>query len=159
MNIRGSWYFPWPVRFAGGVILMLLAIARMLPSPLLASVLLILAAVILTTHYGVHIDLSKGTYKEYVWLLGWKNGKKISFKAIDYLFVKTNKVTRNYNSRVQRAAITNVEYDGYMRISESEKIHLINADTKQEVVKKLIPLKNYLKTRFIDYTRDTRDEI
>lgn len=151
MNIINGSYFPWPVKIIG-VFLILASIPNITTAPLLATLLLLGGAIIFTTHYGFKIDVAKSSYKEYTWFLGWKNGEEIKFNRIEYLFIKSNKVSRTYNSLLSSTTIGDLEYNGYLKVSESEKILIASSKNKKEVVARLENLKRYLNTSILDYT-------
>jgi hypothetical protein len=158
MNTISSWYFPWTFKL-GGVVLLLFAIVAIASSPIIAVLMFVVGLIILTTHYGFHIDKVASTYKEYTWFLFLKIGKEVKFDQIEYLYVKPNKVSRTYNSRIQSATITDIEYDGYIKFSEAEKIHVTHAKKREQVIIKLNLLRKYLNVKVLDYTRETPMEI
>jgi hypothetical protein len=158
MNTFGIWYFEWPLKIVG-IALFLFAIATVTVLPIVALIMFITGVVILTSHYGLHINKTTLTYKEYTWFLFWKIGKEVKFDQIEYLYIKANKVSRTYNSRIQSATITDVEYDGYIKFSETEKIHITHARKREQLIAKLSPLKKYLNVKILDYTREVPTEI
>ncbi|MFZ6012136.1 MAG: hypothetical protein ACOYXT_17475 [Bacteroidota bacterium] len=158
MNIRSNWYFPWPIKLVG-IFLVLIAIGKFASSPVLSGIMVLIAVIVFTTHYGVSIQASNQTYLEYVWFMGFKSGTRKKYNIIEYLFVKPNKVSRSYNSKVQRSTMVETEYDGFIKFSDSEKIHLFNSGDRQEVVEKLVKLSKAFNVRIVDYTREVPDEI
>jgi hypothetical protein len=152
MDITTGWYFESGMRIAGYA---LVAIALTLLAGgyyLAALVFALLGIIVLTTRYGFQINSSAKTYREYTWFFGLKNGQWKSYQAIQYLFVKSARVSRRYNTRVQSRTITRTEFNGYVKFSESEKIHVANAVEKEDLIKVLIALAGKLETAIVDYT-------
>jgi hypothetical protein len=158
MNTLSSWYFPWTIKIAG-IILLPTAIAIISTSPIIAVVMLVTGLIIFTTHYGVCVDKVTSTYKEYTWFLFLKLGKEINFDHVEYLYIKPNKVSRTYNSRIQSATVTDIEYDAYIKFSETEKIHVTHSKHREQVIVKLRKLKDYLNVPILDYTKAVPEEI
>jgi hypothetical protein len=158
MNMFGNWYFPWPIKFISGI-LVLVAWAGLISSLIVSIGLTVAFVLVLTMHQGFVIDRTRKKFKEYTWVLGWKKGEEIAYQEIDYIFIKPSKVSRTYATRVQETTISSIEYDGFLRFSETRKIHLLSSSSKKGVVKKLLALKAYLNTRIIDYTKGEGVEI
>ena len=113
---------------------------------------LLISVAIFTTHYRIRIDFESKEYFDYLWILGFKNGEKGKFKNIEYLFIKNNKVSQKMNSRASSTTIRTEVYDGYLKFSEEDKIHLITKSNKERLVKELTRIASMLNTRIVDYT-------
>ena len=61
--------------------------------------------------------------------------------------------------RVASTTIRKDVYDGYLKFSEQEKIHLITKDSKKDLVKKLREISASLKVKIIDYSEGEPKEI
>ena len=90
-------------------------------------------------------------------MLGVRFGKKVKYRDVEYLFVKMNKVSRTFTSRIQSTTISDNEFDGYIRFSEQEKIHLFSNRNRMVVLKKMTPLAQAIGVQIIDYTREQVD--
>jgi hypothetical protein len=152
MDITTGWYFESGMRLAGYGMLAIALTLLVGGYYLAALVFALLGIIVLTTRYGFQINSASRTYCEYTWFLGFKNGQWQSYQAIQYLFVKSARVSRTYNMRVQSGTISRTEFNGYLKFSESEKIHVANAIEKDDLIKKLFPLAGKLETVIVDYT-------
>jgi hypothetical protein len=151
MDINTGWYFQGSMRIAGYVFLLVSLPLLIVPS-LWAIFFALCGIVILTTRYGLRIDAANRSYQEYTWFLGFRRGEWQRYEEIKYLFLKTAKVSRTYNSRVQSSTISTIEFNGYLKFSEEEKIHLVHSVTKRKLLDSLIPIANGLGTTIVDYT-------
>lgn len=61
---------------------------------------------------------------------------------------------QNLNSMLSTSTIHVAVYDGYLRISENNKIHLLTSRNKEAVMKKLKALSALLQVDILDYTAD-----
>jgi hypothetical protein len=151
-------YFEWHIKLVGGFFV--LAGVAWISQNLIGGALIIVAGLAtFFTHYHFIIDVEKKLYREGLTIFGLRVGGTNKYQNVEYLFVKPQTVSRNYHSRIQSATIKDTEYNGYVRFSQNEKVHLIAAKTKQDVVDKLGPLSNFLKVQIVDYTREVTDVI
>ena len=84
-------YFPFHVILVGaGLVVIGISMVTMglYPGGL---IVLLISILLLTTHYRFHINFDTNEYRDYVWVLGLKNGKTIRFETIDYIFIKQNR--------------------------------------------------------------------
>jgi hypothetical protein len=125
------------------------------PKIIIGGILLLAGIIILTTHFRVAIDKGKKEYSEYISLLGMKVSKELhSFDQIQYLFIKTKKVSQTLNSRASSRTIQKEMYDGYLKFSEDDKVHLMTFENKGALLKRLRPIARLLSTKIIDYTTE-----
>ena len=158
VDFRTSPYFSGVFIFIG-ILLALIGAAGLFINVMDATILLFVSFMILTTHYRLSINLDTKTFHDYVWFLGFKNGEKGKFERIEYLFVKTNRVSQKMQLKAANSTIRKEVYDGYLKFSETEKIHLLTKDNKQDVVKKLREISAILNVKIIDYSKGEADEI
>jgi hypothetical protein len=153
LQVNTGWYFQGPPRWAGyGILVMALPVA--VASPVWGVLLALLGIIIITTHYGVEIDANSKSYREYTWFLGLKNGKRETYDSIQYFFLKPGRVSRTYNSRIQSTTIRDIEYNGFLKFSESEKVHIVSDSEKQKALDKILNLALKLNTNVLDYSFD-----
>lgn len=128
---------------------------------ILAGLILLLAGItVLTSHFRLSVDLNKMIYTEYISLLGMKVSKELHrFDEIQYLFVKKSKVSQNMNSRVSTHTIQKEQFNGYLKFSENDKVHLMTYDSKNAIIKRMRPIATLLSTKLIDYTIENPVEI
>jgi hypothetical protein len=153
ISVNTGEYFPWHVKLVAGFIA-LAGITQVQSNLILGSVLILGGIIIFTTRYYFQIDMQNKRYRDGVSVMGLKLGDKKSFDAIEYLFIKSNKVSRTYNSRVTTKTIAGIEFDGYIKFSEDEKIHLFRNKERQIVLDKLLHLSRLTETSVMDYTRE-----
>lgn len=117
-----------------------------------AIIVLMISVLIFTTHYHLSIDFNQKSYYDYVWLLGLKFGEKGTFESVEYIFIKKSKVSQTMNSRGSSTTIRKEEYDGYLKFSEENKIHLLTSDSKKQLLKKLSEIATKYSTKIFDYS-------
>jgi len=149
IDFHTSPYFPGSLRTLG----VFLLVGILIPTHVLAKVPFVLIGILLmTTHYRLRFDLSRKEYFDYVWILGLRRGTWDRFDHIEYLFIKRNRMRQNLNSMMSSRTIHMAVYDGYLRISENNKIHLLTSRHKEVVMKKLMALGSLLNVDILDYT-------
>ena len=75
IDFKTSTYFSVAIIFLG-VGFLVVGLAALLTNTILALILLLISAITLTTHYRLTIDFNKKVFRDYVWILGLKNGDK-----------------------------------------------------------------------------------
>ena len=149
IDFHTSPYFPGSLRTLGVFLLLTIFI----PGHLAVKIPFTLFGVILiTTHYRLSFDTANKVYSDYVWVLGFKRGDWDRFERVEYLFIKRNRMRQNLNSMMSTQTIHIAVYDGYLRISEKNKIHLLTSRNKEAVMKKLKALASILNVDILDYT-------
>lgn len=158
VDFKTSPYFSGIFIFLG-IFLALIGIPLLFKSTIGAIILLLISLIIFTTHYRLSIDFETKTFHDYVWFLGFKNGEKGKFDQVEYVFVKKNAVSQKMQLKAANSTLRKEVFDGYLKFSEEEKIHLLTKDNKQDVVKKLQEIAALLKIKIIDYSNGAPDEI
>ena len=126
----------------------------MLKSVIIGLIILLTSVVIFTTHYRLKINFNNHEFHDYLWIMGLKNGEKGKFQSIEYIFIKKSKVSQKMNSRASTTTIRREVYDGYLKFSEKDKIHLMTEDNKDTLIKKLNLISAKLQTKIIDYSEE-----
>lgn len=158
IDFKTSGYFSPTINFVGGL-LGILGAAVTTTSPLAGIIMLLLGFIVVTTHYRLSINFDKKIYHDYVWILGFKSGDKCNFENIEYLFIKKNRVRQTMNLRVASSTIRKEVYDGYLKFSEDNKLHLLTKDSKNDLIKKLRSISTTLKVKIIDYSEGEPSEV
>lgn len=109
---------------------------------------------IITTHYRVTINFGNKTFHDYVWLLGMKLGERGSFDAVEYVFLKREKVSETMHGRVASTTIKKEVYDGYLKFSNGNTLHLLTKDSQKAVLRTLRTVAEKLQTTVVDYTKN-----
>ncbi len=79
---------------------------------------------VLTTYYGVRLDFNSGTYYDYTWIAGFKTGERGRFDKIEYIYINKSKYGQTMSSRAQSTTTIGWEFNGYLKFSETQKLHL-----------------------------------
>lgn len=158
LHYRTQYYIPW--RFVWGLPLIFGSLLLLLLGhPVIGASFLLLAILILTTHYGLEIDLRNKSYREYTWVLGARNGETRRFAEIQYVFIKKIKVSQTINSQVNSTTIRKDQFEGYIKFSEDEKIHLRSEEKKEDLLSNVRKVSADLGVKIIDYTAGTPIEL
>lgn len=151
-------YFSGTMTFLG-VLLLFSGLWMMSVSILVALALVLLSVIIFTTHYRVSIDLEHKTFCDYLWILGFRRGERGRFDNLEYLFIKKNKVSQTMRLKVASTTIRKEVYDGYLKFSDTNKIHLLTMDDKAKLINRLKVIAQQLDSRVIDYSDGEGKEV
>jgi hypothetical protein len=147
-KIKTSSYFPKTVR-AIGAMFGIFGLAMIWTGPVIGMLFLFIAAVIFTTHYGFEFELNPNNYREFVWVLGWMDGKKIPFKAVDFLFIQRGKfsyLTFTLQERERPA------FEGYIKFEGRNEAQVLTDISKDKLINKLKTLANHIGVPILDYS-------
>ena len=158
VDFRTSGYFSGAMIFLG-VVLIFAGLLLLAANELVGLILLVLSVPILTTHYRLRIDFDNKSFHDYIWILGIKRGEKGKFETVEYLFIKTSKVSQTMYLESLSTTIRKDVFDGYLKFSADNKIHLMTLDSKDELIRKLRVIAEKLKARIIDYSDGEPREI
>jgi hypothetical protein len=151
LDVRTVYFFPGGFRLAGGIVA-LAGLAFIAVVPAIAVTLLLGGLAIVITHYRLSVDRQRKVYRDYVWFFGLKSSKPVPFDNIEYFFIKNGRETQNMQLRVARTTISKDVYDGYLKFSEADKVHVATTDTHQSLVAKLQPWAATLGVPLNDYS-------
>ena len=150
VDIHKTVSFPVALRLLG---------ALMIPLPLIPSLnpwaalpFTVVGIALATAHTGVRIDRQNKTCQDYTWLLGIRLGETTTFDRIEYLFLKSNNVRQNMSARVASNTFHFQVFDGFIRFSETEKVHLFRSRDKAAVMKSLTDASQKMNLDILDYT-------
>src|SRR5687768_3339232 len=127
--------------------------------PVGGLILCLIALVFITTHYRFSVDLDKKIYHDYLWMLGFRMGEKKKFNAIEYVFIKKSNVSQTMRMRIASSTIRKEVFDGYVKFSGDEKVHLLTLDSKGDLMSRLKTIASQLRLRLIDYSEGTPREV
>lgn len=151
IDIRIAPYFPIAGRI-GGIIFAFAGLAIATVNVFFGVALVIGGVLLVTTHYRIAIDFNSHTYRDYTWILGLKSGEKRRFERIEYIFINKNKVTQTMSARVISTTIERYDYNGYLKFSETNKIHLRSDANKKVLVAHMQLIAAKLKCKFVDHS-------
>ena len=150
LDFKTTRYFPGTFIFLGGLLVIcgLVALTKII---VLGLLLFLIAAFLLTTTYGLTINLEQKHYHDYLWVLGYKKGGWKSFECIDYFFIKQRNVTQTMHMKSITNTVHKPVYDGYLRFSEKNKIFIASFENKNKLLAKLEPMARQLDLEIVDY--------
>lgn len=158
VDFKTSRYFSGTIVFLG-IVLIFTGLLMLAANNLIGLVLLILSVPIFTTHYRLRIDFDNKSFHDYLWILGIKYGEKGQFETVEYLFVKMSKVSQTMNLKSLSTTIRKNVFDGYLKFSEDNKVHLMTLDDKDELIQRLKVIAEKMKAKIIDYSDGDPKEI
>jgi len=150
LDLKTNRLFPFQFQLAGWAFLFSGLVAVFL-IPLLGSGLLLLAVLILTAYRGITFYKSEGAYRIYHAFLGFKSGKKVSYRHVDYLYIHSTRTSQLVNTMVTTGiTVRNTEYDAYLKVDDKHRIYLMTHSKKEVLLRKLQPLANFLSLEIMD---------
>lgn len=151
IDFKTSPFFSWHVQLAA-IGLLVIGVVVFEKSILGGSIIFLACVLIYTTHYRLHIDLDKKVYRDYLWIMGLKDGKLRTFHTLSYFFIKKNKVSQTMGLKAATSTVVKEVYDAYLKFSDEEKIHVLTANDKNKIITKLHPVSKTLQIDLVDYT-------
>lgn len=142
LNIATHHYFPFHFIALGFALIPLIVIPIY---PILSIVLLPIALMLTTTHYRLRIDTERKVYKEYLWFLGFENGKEVHYKNIDHIYINKLNISSEYGY-VARVHASAPVYRGYLKISDHEKLFITEHRKEKKVAARLQKVAEYINT-------------
>jgi hypothetical protein len=148
-----SAFFPQGFRLAGFIVGSF-GVVLAFVQPWIGVPLIIFSLAIGFTHYRLQVDVGTRQYREYVWFLGFRIGKPEPFETIDYFFIKTSVESQTMSSgRIASTTVRKTVFDGYLRFSEHEKVHIATKDDREAILRKITPMSQALNVPIMDYTK------
>lgn len=136
----GSW-------IASGVALLYLL------SGVWAAVLLLpLGPLAIITKYFVAFDLEQQTYREGVRIGSITFGEKVPLPGFEFAFLKKNTYSQTFESRASMSVAHHEKYDGYLKLRNGKKLHLLQLSQKEPAVQQMQQVAHELGTEFRDLT-------
>jgi hypothetical protein len=148
IRLRMAPYFPKTVR-AIGVVFCIFGLAMIWTSPIIGLLFLFITAVTLTTHYGFEINIKPNSFREYVWVLGWRDGKMAPFKAIEFLFIQEGKFTFLTYGLREKTLPAN---EAYVKFEGRNEVHFLTDTNKERLLNRIKPVSEFLSVEVKDYT-------
>jgi len=144
-------YFPFQINLVA--ILLILAGVLIGPESIwLSLALLIIGLTIFTAGYKVAINPEKKTFREYLFVAGFKIGDKKKYSALDEIFIRSRKFSQRVNSRAQTRTFQSVMYRGFVKFSDHDKVLVAESQFKKKVINKLEKVSKTFNLQISDYT-------
>lgn len=141
-------YFPRTVR-AIGAVFGIFGLAMIWTTPVIGLLFVFITTVIFTTYYGFEIELSPNSFREFVWVLGWKDGRRAPFKSIEFLFIQEGKFTfLTYSLREK----TLPAHEGYIKFEGRNEVHFLTDTNKERLIERMMSIARYLGVDIRDYS-------
>lgn len=136
-----------PALFLGGAYLMTT------PNWVFGIIIVILAAIILTTKYVTTIDLYGKQYNDYLSLLGiaWNKSSE-KFNAIEKIIVTKGNHAYSANTRSRSRQVNFSDYTGTLVFDQNRTLDLLTKNDKHELLVGVKPLAVFLKVEIEDCT-------
>jgi len=151
IRIKTTSYFPKTVR-AIGAVFCIFGLAMIWTSPIIGLLFLFITAVIFTTHYGFEVNLNPNSFREFVWVLGWKEGRRLPFKAIEFLFIQKGKMIFLTYSLQEKELPA---FEGYIKFEDRNEAHVLTDLKKEKIVSKMKNIADSLNVPIKDYSDGT----
>jgi hypothetical protein len=148
IRVKTSSYFPKTVK-AIGAVFFIFGLAMIWTTPVIGVLFIFITAVIFSTHYGFEINSSPNSFREFVWVLGLKEGKKLPFKSIEFFFIQPAKLVFLTYSLQEKALPA---YEGYIKFEGRNEVEILKDVNKDRLISKLINLAQHLNVDIRDYS-------
>ncbi len=130
LDIKQESSFPFTFKLMGGLLVLFAVLQWVAEFPMATKVLItvfvpLLGLAMITTRYGLMIDVDKREYTVYTWILGMKTGRPIPFKYIEKIYI--NEVTESATVTARSGLSSDVYkkvYKAFMKLDKGGKIHL-----------------------------------
>lgn len=100
----------------------------------------------------IEFDLQQQTYRQGIRLGGMAWGAKKPLPGFDFLFLKKNSYSRTMESRGSMSVSRTEKFDGYLKLSNGVKLHLLQLNGKEKAMQKLQQMAQDLHTELRDLT-------
>lgn len=117
-----------------------------------AWLLLPVGVVVHYAHYRTEFDLENMLYREGVGLGKFVIGKKLPLTGFDFLFLKHNRYSQTFESRASMTSIKLEKYDGYLKLADGVKLHLLQHKEKEKAMAKMQAIARDLNVELRDLT-------
>jgi hypothetical protein len=133
-----GYYFPAYMIFLGVVMLFVGAVLFSLDMIFAPLCLILLSAMFFTGHYGLEIDTKNKRYREYISILGFKNGKEKTYQALCGILIKSSLMSQTmYSLSNHSSSFRITEFDSYLEFDDGSRIHLISRRSKKKLLRKI----------------------
>jgi hypothetical protein len=124
-----------------------------LQHPVWGSILILLSAIILTTHYHTTIDLSNRKIRDYISLLGIPLQEEIkTFKQPDRIIVTKGNYSQTLNTRIQSRQMNWSDYTATLMLDNGDTLDLLTCTSKKELMTGLNEFVDFLQVDIEDRT-------
>jgi hypothetical protein len=153
IDIRFGSLFPWPFRFIAAIVL-LVGLFLIVEKTFLSLGLMLFGGFILSGFEGTEINRTEKFYVDYKSFFFLKSGDKTKYGDIEKIFVNTSKTKqRLYTAHTSHSwSFENLEFNGFIKFSDGEKVQLLRKRKKSELLKELNRVATFLNVPVEDKT-------
>lgn len=144
-------YFPFQINLVA-ILLIVAGVLVGLESIWLSVTLLIIGLIIFTAAYKVDINLEKKTFREYLFVAGFKIGDMKKYSTLDEIFIRSHSFSQTVNSRAQTRTFQSLMYRGFVKFSDQDKVLVAESQFKNKVINKLEKVSRTFNLQISDYT-------
>jgi len=150
MTIFHSYYFPLPLRIFGASLpfFALMSVVKF-NNWIAAFFMIVFTVVFMTTRYILNINTDKKTLSEYLWVLGYKKGKKNKYLKIHGLTITENQTKRTYNSRGSTTTVKTDVYKLWLNVDDIN-VEAFQTENRERVLSKARSIANKLSLHITD---------
>ncbi len=142
----------WPLKLFGGLLVFFSLILSQ-NNIILAIVCLIVGIAITTSTYGFQIDPENKSYREYMFLMGFKFGKWHSYEFIEKIFINSIiQSERIYSRANQGYTVKKRKLASFLKFTDGRKIRLYEDENRPALMLKLNMVAKDLSTHIEDNT-------
>jgi hypothetical protein len=110
------------------------------------------ASITQLSHYRTEFDLEYMTYREGVRFAGITFGKMLPLAGFDFLYLKRNRYKQVTESRGSMSTFQFEKYDGYLKLSDDLKLHLLQRKSKEKAMQEMERIAQDLQVELRDLT-------
>lgn len=153
IDIKYGSLFPWPFRLIAFIVLVL-GLALILEKTFLSIGLMLVATFVISGYEGTEINRAEKSYLDYKSFFFVKSGDRKKYSDIEKIFVGASKTKqRFYTAHTSHSStFENLEFNGFLKFSDGEKIQLLRKRKKSDLMKELKKVATFLNVRVEDNT-------
>lgn len=154
IDIKYGSLFPWQFQLIAALIFVV-GLSLIVEKTLIAVLLMLFGAFILSSYEGTEIDKGAKTYREYQAFFLVKFGVTMKYSAIEKIFVTASKKKQKvYTAHTNHSStFENVEFNGFLKFNDSTKIPLLRKRKKIDLIHRLEGISKFLDVPLEDNTR------
>jgi hypothetical protein len=148
-----GFYFPAYLIFLGVVMVLVSAVLLSKDHVITPLFLLLLSCIFFTSHYGLVIDTEKRRYREYISILGVRQGTEKTYGSISGILLTCSYPSQTmYSFSHHATTVSWKEFDSYLEFGDGHRVHLISRRRKKKLLKKIQCISRDLSVKVLDET-------
>jgi hypothetical protein len=151
VDVKIADYFPWTM-VALGAFMLIIGFIVVFQTFIVGLCFLVIGFFMVTTHYRLNINSKKKTYREYLWVMGYKKGTRKTYQELDYIYIQKNVERQTMHLRAVTTTIEKEIFDSFLKLSDQRNIHLKSDEDRRRLLHNIRPIANKLELEIYDYT-------